>query len=119
MPAIVSFTIGMIILSQSTSGALLLVAAAFMGLGHGILVPAYQTIAMNAVSPERRGIAAATYFMLFDVGYGLGSYFLGVVSNSTGYRIMFMISAGIVLFSAIVFRFIISSKKNNETVSVH
>lgn len=109
-PAIISFTVGMLILSQASAGWLLLLAAAFMGLGHGILIPAYQTIAMNAVSFHRRGIAAATYFMLFDVGYGIGSYVLGIVSNITGYRTMFFISAIIVLLSAPLYHLIVQKK---------
>lgn len=63
-----------------------LLAAAFMGLGFGTLMPAYQAMAMDLVPAGRRGATNATIFSAFDVGIALGAVGYGLLVAHTGWR---------------------------------
>ncbi|NHN33406.1 MFS transporter [Paenibacillus agricola] len=102
-PGIALFVIGMLWLSQAHSVAVFLVAGAIIGLGFGALLPSFQAIAVQVSPSHRRGLAMGTYFMLFDSGYGLGSYILGMVAAKSGYRTMYLVGSLIVACTAIIY----------------
>ncbi|WP_306301343.1 MFS transporter [Thalassobacillus sp. C254] len=54
-PSIITFAVGMFLLSMSDTTALFLLSAALIGLGWGTLFPTFQTIAVQNAQPERRG----------------------------------------------------------------
>lgn len=90
-PGILLFVLGMLLLSQVHSAGLLLVSGAILGLGFGALLPSLQTLAVQAAPPHRRGVGTSTFFVLFDVGYGIGAYVLGVVAEEAGYAWMYAV----------------------------
>jgi MFS family permease len=102
-PSIAIFTIGMFLLSQASSPVMLLVSGAVIGLGYGALLPCFQTIAVLAAPAHRRGLATATFYLLFDLGYGIGSYTLGSLASSYGYSVMYIICAIIIAFSSVIY----------------
>ena len=73
--------LGLILLSQSTSLTPFLVASFILGLGNGIVMPTMQTMVINLVRPEKRGVATSTFFSSIDLGIGLGSFILGNVAD--------------------------------------
>lgn len=99
-PGLLLFTVGMIILSQATGPFVFLVSGGIIGLGFGALLPSFQTIAVQSSPKHRRGLATATYFLLFDSGYGLGSYVLGVTAAAYNYHTMYLIAAIVVACAA-------------------
>lgn len=72
-PGFIIFMAGFIVFSQVTSQVTLLIAAAILGLGFGALSPAFQTLAIQSVPPERAGAATATYFWFLDIFVGLAA----------------------------------------------
>ncbi|NOU93312.1 MFS transporter [Paenibacillus sp. LMG 31456] len=102
-PGILLFAAGMIWLSQAHSVVVFLLAGGIIGLGYGALLPSFQTIAIQASPSHRRGLATSTYFVLFDTGYGLGSYVLGVVAARTSYHTMYLIGGVVVAFTALIY----------------
>jgi MFS family permease len=102
-PGVLLFTAGMISLSFANSAAIFFTAAAMLGLGFGALLPSFQTIAIQAAPLHRRGLATGTYFLLFDLGYGLGSYVLGVVADRTNYHTMYFVAGLVVACSAALY----------------
>ncbi|WP_438350273.1 MFS transporter [Paenibacillus sp. FA6] len=102
-PGILLFAIGMLLLSQAHSGTVILMAGVIMGVGYGALVPCFQTLAMKLASGHRRGAALGTFFLLFDLGYGVGSYFMGLIASLTDYRMMYVVAGFITLFSVVVY----------------
>lgn len=52
-------------------------AAALLGIGFGLVVPAGQAMVINQVPPHRRGAANATLMTAFDLGIGLRAVLLG------------------------------------------
>ncbi|PDZ42308.1 MFS transporter [Bacillus wiedmannii] len=73
-PAIISFAIGMIVLSQANSAAILLIAGAFIGFGYGTYMSSSQVAAIKGVSSHRVGLATATFFILTDTLKGIGPF---------------------------------------------
>ncbi len=90
-PGIALFAIGMIALSQAGTAAFFLLTAAVIGLGYGAIIPSFQTLAIQSAPAHRSGLATGTYFVFFDLGYGLGSYLLGLVASSAGYSAMYLV----------------------------
>ncbi|WP_240762754.1 MFS transporter [Paenibacillus thalictri] len=102
-PGILLFTAGMILLSLAHTSSVFLAAGAVIGLGFGALLPSFQTIAVQSSPGHRRGAATGTYFTLFDSGYGLGSYMLGILAARTNYHTMYFIAALVVACTAILY----------------
>jgi MFS family permease len=94
------FVIGMLLLSQAHTGLMILVAGSVMGIGYGALFSCFQALTVKLSPKHRRGSAMATFFLLFDSGYGLGSYFMGLIASFTDYRIMYVVAGLIPLLSA-------------------
>lgn len=89
-PCIVLFAIGMYMFSQASNSWMLLVAAAFIGLGFGNFNSIAQTIAVKVTEPHRFGFATSTYFIFYDIGLGFGPYLLGLFVPFIGYRAIFL-----------------------------
>lgn len=102
-PGVAFFAIGMISLAEARSGAMFLLSGAVTGLGYGVLLPCFQTLAVQAAPAHRRGIATGTFFLLFDLGYGAGSYVLGVVATHTHYYSMYLLAGVVVAFTAPIY----------------
>lgn len=109
-PGIVLFGGGLLLLSHAHSGAFVLISAVFMGIGFGALFPCFQALAMKLSPTHRTGAANGTFFLLFDLGYGVGSYVMGSISSHTNYRTMFTF-AGIIALASIVFYYFIHHKR--------
>src|SRR5690606_7929494 len=69
-PAIFAFAAGMLLLAIAESLAVFLVSGAVIGLGYGVLLPIFQTIAVQAAPAGRSGLATSTYWLVMDLGYG-------------------------------------------------
>lgn len=118
-PSIILFVAGMLLLSQAHQAWMILVAGMMMGFSYGILNPLLQNIAIKQVPIKRSGAATATFFLLSDLGYGVGSYFLGLIASFSNYRTMYMGSA-IIAFMAIVvywlFHHRTAAKKSDQSL---
>lgn len=110
-PGIILFTIGLLILSFSNLPIIFLLSAAMIGIGYGSITPSFQTLAINTVAPARKGMATATFFMFFDIGIGLGSYVLGIVTAKTSFHFMYVISAIVVLLTTFFYYFLHDRKQ--------
>jgi MFS family permease len=99
---ILSFT-GMIMIGLSGSAWVLYASAIITGLGNGLIMPVMQTMVINMVSPERRGVANSTLFSAIDLGFGLGSFLLGTIAEIYSLRTMFMVNALIIIIPTVYF----------------
>ena len=109
-PAIVSFSIGLFILSQIHSAAGLLISAVFIGIGFGSAQPCLQTQAIQAVARERVGHASSTFYTFYDIGIALGSFILGIVITHYQYSIAYILCAILTLLSLLFYRFVVQTK---------
>lgn len=74
---------------ESVTGFLIL--GAVYGLAHGIVWMVLGSEAVRQAPPERRGAANATFYFAFDAGIGLGASFWGMMIDSAGYDVCFLI----------------------------
>lgn len=105
-PSIVVFAIGMLVLGLSSNSIVFLLAAALIGLGWGTLFPSFQTLAVQAAAPTRRGTATATFLSIFDTGIGIGSSIVGLISAQIGLGSFYFFSAFYVLFGIVLYYFL-------------
>jgi MFS family permease len=98
--ALVAFTAGLVVLAVARADAVLLVSGGLIGMGFGTLVSALQAVAVNRVPVQRIGVAISTHFFMIDLGIGVGPVFLGLLLAHTGYSGMYLLLAGVVVFSA-------------------
>ncbi|PYF04713.1 MFS transporter [Ureibacillus chungkukjangi] len=102
-PAILLFGLGLILLSQSHSGKMVLFSALIMGIGYGTLFSCYQALTVKNSPIHRRGIATATFLLFFDLGYGIGSYFMGLIASIVNYSMMYQAAGIITLLSVFLY----------------
>lgn len=88
--AILIFIIGIILFSQAHHGFVLLLAGALLGLSIGAIQSSTQAISVKITPHYRMGLAHSTYFMLADIGMGIGPLLAGLVIPFTDYREMYM-----------------------------
>lgn len=102
VPGFLFFILGLLLLAKMTVGWQFLLAASFVGLGYGAIVPSLQALAVQSTSPGRSGYATATFFTFFDTGLAIGSYVLGVIAIYSSYEMVYVISsAGLVVVLSI------------------
>ncbi len=75
-------------------------AGILLGIGNGYVWPTLQTMVINLVEPQRRGVANSTFFSGIDIGIGLGSIVMGWIANQASIGSTFLISAFILVLPA-------------------
>ncbi len=96
-PSLLLFAVGMLLFSQATAGWMLLLSAILIGLGYGNFNSIAQTVAVKVTEPHRFGLATSTYFILLDMGLGLGPFVLGFVVPHIGYRAVFLAMVAVIV----------------------
>ena len=102
-PSILLFIGGMVLLGFATTNWMVIASGVLMGLSYGVLNPLLQNLTIQQVPVERIGAATATFFLMCDLGYGIGSYLLGIFAAATDYRMMFIGSASVSFISLLVY----------------
>ncbi len=97
------YFIGMIVLGLAMNSWMVYAAALIIGIGYGVLQPSYQALSIQLSPSHRRGAATATFFTLFDIGVGIGSFLLGWVVVQIGYGNMFLASSLFLMVSYFVY----------------
>jgi MFS family permease len=110
-PCFFVYALGMFLFSRAGNEAILLLSGALMGLGYGNLISCTQAIAIKSVPPHRLGTATSTYFVLLDLGFGLGPYLLGGLVPYTGYRDLYLLMVGIICAAGALYYILIGRKK--------
>ncbi|WP_334169689.1 MFS transporter, partial [Timonella senegalensis] len=102
-PIFASFVAGFVMLGVSSQAWHILLAAVFMGFGFGALMPALQSV-ITAKSPlPRVGLATATFFLMLDIGTGIGPIVLGLAIPHLGYHGMYFLLADIIVVAAALY----------------
>ncbi|WP_375200450.1 MFS transporter [Bacillus sp. RS11] len=113
-PCLVIFAIGMYAFSSATSSVVFLLAAACIGIGYGNFNSVAQAIAIKVTPNERLGLATSTYFILYDLGLGVGPYFLGFFVPTMGYSAIFFAMVFVILLSIFLYYFLYGKYENNK-----
>jgi len=78
--------------------------AVVLGVGYGMLFPAYNTLFVNLAPNNRRATASSTYLTSWDIGIGVGLVLGGGLADSNGgFPLAFLVGAFAVAFSFVLF----------------
>lgn len=114
-PSLLLFAGGLLLLSNTHTGWMLLVAGGIIGLGFGNFQSCAQAIALQGVKPERLGVATSTFFIFLDFGFGFGPYILGLLIPVIGYQELYLVLMVVVVI-AIGFYMLLSGTKRLHVV---
>ena len=114
-PTLLSFAIGLALLSYSPNGAVLAFSAVFIGFGFGALMPCAQTIAVTMSPRHRIGVATSTFFLTLDAGIGFGPLVLGALLPFTGFHGMYGFLAVLVGLAGVLYYFVHGSKAHGRS----
>ncbi len=108
------------LLAQTTHAWEYYTLAILIGLGFGMLTPAFQTMTVNMAPHNKRGTANSTFFTSLDLGVGGGMLLGGQISEIWNLNTAFAIVAvanlmGLILFS----RYSIPLYNRNKAVDNH
>lgn len=119
-PAILLFSLCLLLLVIAQNGFVLLLAGIPLALGYGTIMSAAQAIAIKESAKHKRGLATSTFFIFMDAGMGLGPFLIGMIIPYTHYRGMYLILAAIVFLSVALYYFLhgkkATSKKQSQQV---
>ncbi len=115
VPCFILFAIGLFLISDAQSGAVLLVAAAIIGAGYGNLQSGAQAIAIRVTPMERSGLATSTFFIALDAGLGFGPSILGLIQPMIGYGQLFIWLAIVTIFALVVYM-LLHGRKDKELI---
>lgn len=102
-PIFAAYALGIALVAWAPGPWAIVVAALPMGVGFGSLLPVVQAIVVKLVTPARVGVAVATFFILLDVGTGIGPVVLGGLQPALGAGGMYWAAAGLVVLAAGVY----------------
>lgn len=103
---LIIFAIGMFVLQMTTTGWMLILAGAIIGIGYGSVTPIYQTEVMSSVPPARVGVASSVFFNSMDLGMAIGAAVMGAIAGATNYSTMYMTALGFIVVAFILYIFV-------------
>ena len=85
------------------STPVMLLAAAFMAGGYGIMCSVCQSTAILLAGPDKRGLANSTYYIGLDLGMALGTILGGVLYGAVAIDLFYPILAVTVPVGIVVY----------------
>jgi MFS family permease len=74
-----------------------------IGIGYGIIFPAFNTLFVNLSPDNRRAAASSTYLTSWDLGIGFGLILSGVVMEKFTISVAYLVGAAFAFVSAVFF----------------
>lgn len=78
--------------------------ALFLGIGFGLVFPAYNTLFVNLAPNNQRGTATSTYLTSWDVGIGLSMIGGGYIAEISTFDKAYLFGAGVAVLSLLLFQ---------------
>jgi MFS family permease len=104
-------TVALITLSLSRTLPMFIVVGSFWGIGASFFLPVSMSYAFEYAGTSD-GAAVGTFRAFSDLGLGVGPVVVGIIMPLTGYRLMFLCLALIVLFNMGYFQFYVRRRNN-------
>jgi MFS family permease len=99
VPALIFFSLSMMMLGLTRTPFLLILSGAVMALGFGVAIINGNTISVRRVPPHRVAMASATFYVFADIGMGVAPMFFGQIVDGLGYPAMYFTEAAILAAS--------------------
>lgn len=104
---LIALFLAYISLAFTHSLPLFVIASIFYGIGYGISFPMINVMVMKACPENRRGAAVAMLYAGMDIGIGVGALIWGVVSQSSGFTLVYILSAAVVAVASLLYYILI------------
>lgn len=117
IPAFISFAAGMVMLAFASNDWMILGSALLLGFGVGTVQSTGLAIAVRETADDRLSVTNATFYMLLDVGVGVGPLILGIVVPLVGYSLMYIGMAVIGLAAGVIFMIQAHNRRKRRTAS--
>ena len=111
VPAFVSFVCGMVLVAIMTNDWVLLGAAMLLGFGVGTVQSCGLAMAVRVTSDARLNVANATFYMMLDIGVGIGPILLGIVVPLIGYQALYFCMAAVGVVALVLFLIVARTEK--------
>ena len=102
-PAFVAMPLAFALLAFAANRAQMIGSAILFGIGLGASFPAFMAFIVSNTDESRRARTFGSVIWAFDTGIGLGSLFIGAVSQRFDFKTAFLIAAGISCLAIPVF----------------
>lgn len=106
IPAFIAFIVGMGLLATVNRPVAMLIAAALLGFGVGTIQASGLALAVRISPDDRLGLANSTFYILLDVGVGIGPLVLGIVQPFWGYRGLFEAMSAVAIVALMAYLFV-------------
>lgn len=106
-PAVLTFSLGLLVLSQIHTLTGFMLAALLIGLGFGSAQPCLQTLAIQRAPKHRIGYATSTFYTCYDIGIAIGSLVVGMMITKQSFSFAFIICAALTALSVLYFKFVV------------
>jgi MFS family permease len=112
IPGIIVFALSFLLISYSRTLPMFLLSGAVSAFGYGICQPSIQTLCIQLVSKERRGVAGNTTFIGVDTGYLIAPSAAGILVSFVqrysgdpieGYAVMFRVMTIPIIVALLIF----------------
>lgn len=90
MPAFFAFSGGMLVLAFASNDWMILGSALLLGFGVGTIQSCGLAVAVRKTADERLSKANATFYIMLDLGVGIGPVLLGALQPISGYQAMYV-----------------------------
>jgi MFS transporter, Spinster family, sphingosine-1-phosphate transporter len=77
------------------------IARVFIGVGEAVLTPSALSMLSDRMPPQRRGLAAAVYYLGIPIGIGSAYLFAGLMGPALGWRGTFLVLGAVGLVGAL------------------
>jgi MFS family permease len=111
------FAVGMLLTGLATNGTMLLIAAFLNGAGMGAAMSVTLSIGAKYATPERLGMANATFYIFLDTGLTVGPIIGGLLVPFIGYTGTFTLGMPVALAGIVLYYFIHGRKHRHMTLS--
>lgn len=94
--------------NANVCGILFFAIALMLGVGFGIMFPAYNTLFVNLAPNNQRGTATSTYLTSWDVGIGIGMLAGGYIAEISSFDKAYLFGACLTVVSTFYFHLKVS-----------
>lgn len=116
IPAFISFIFGMVVLATAYQPAPMLIAAALLGFGVSTVQASGLALAVRIAPDNRLSLANSTFYIMLDVGVGIGPLILGFVQPVWGYQGLYTAMAAVAIIALAAYLVVGRKKGKIRTV---
>lgn len=114
--SLLTIVAGMIAIAMATNSEWLLLGGLVLGAGYGTLTSACHVLSLSCAVAGKLGLATSTYFVMLDLGIGIGPMLAGVIASFFDFSTAYLAMGALALFG-IDFYYMLLGKHGRFTAS--